>query len=336
MATLKVPQTKTAGLWTFLLRYGGYIILLGIILFFAVASPTNRDGVSIFITPNNILNILKQVSGLAVVAFGLSTVVMGGGTDVISGGIDLSIAATLALVIAVDAVLIVAGVPVVLALFTGLLAALLVGLANAFLIITVGLAPLLATLAMMFTLQGAELIITQNRFVSFNNPVIRFVSEGSVLGLPTMIVVLIVSFLFFYLLLHRTPFGKHVQAIGGSHEAAHTSAIPVKTYTTLTYVLAGFAASIAAVLMMSRLSGSAPGLANNLLLDVVLATYISAAFSPRWVVNIPGTLLGALFVWVLTNGFTLLAIPSYWVHAVKGVLVLVVVSSASLQEKRVS
>lgn len=313
----------------FLLRYGAFIALLAVTAYFSIGSP-------VFLTSDNILNVLRQVSSLAIVSFGMAAVVMGGGTDVLAGGIDLSIGAIVALVIAVCTLMIASGQPVWLALLAGLGTALLIEAINAVMVVYVGLVPLLATLAMMFTINGVELVFTNNKFISLESPFIDYVAEGSIGGLPVMVVIMIVTFLFYYLLLHWTPAGIHIQAVGGSHEAAQTSAISINFYTVLTYLLAGVAATISAILAMARLSGSAPGVASVLLLDIVLATYVSAAFSPRWTVNIPGTLLGALFVWILTNGFTLLNVPTYWVHGVKGIIVLIVVSSASLQQKGAS
>ena len=86
--------------------------------------------------------------------------------------------------------------------------------------------------------------------------------------------------------------------------------------------------------MLARLSGSVRGIGDIMLLDILLASYVSAMFSRRWVVNIPGTLIGALLVAALTNGFTLVNIPGYWVLAVKGALILFVVSATSLSKKR--
>ena len=107
----------------------------------------------------------------------------------------------------------------------------------------------------------------------------------------------------------------------------------VPTMTFISYLLNGYAAAVSSLLVMSRLSGSTPGVANLILLDIVMATYVSSAFSSRWVINIPGALVGAIFVGILTNGFTLINVPTYWVYGVKGVLVLLVVSATSLQQK---
>jgi ribose transport system permease protein len=324
---------ETASIWKpvhrFLLRYGAYIALVLVFGYFSLNSP-------IFLTPFNLLNVLRQVAVLAVASFGMASVVMGGGTDVIAGGIDLSIAAILALVTAICATLLLTELPVPVVLLVALLVALVIEAINAAMVVYLGMLPLLATLAMMFTINGLELVFTQNTVIAADVPFVRGVAEGQVLGIPMMVVILFAVCAVYYLFLHQTPAGTHIQAVGGNPEAAHTSGLPVRFYTILSYLLAGLAATISGVLVLARLSGSTPGISSVMLLDIVLATYVSATFSPRWTVNIPGCLLGAILVGVLTNGFTLINVPTFWVHGIKGVLVLFVVSATSLQQKGAS
>jgi len=313
----------------FLLRYGAFIALALVLIFFSLRSP-------IFLTPRNILNILTQVAVLAVASFGMASVVMGGGTDVIAGGIDLSIGAILALVTAVCATLISQGMAVPLVLLIALVVALIIEAFNAVMIVYLGLLPLLATLAMMFTINGLELVFTQNMIIAVDSPFVRAIADGRVLGVPVMVIILLVVFALYHLVLHQTKTGMHIQAVGGSPEAAQTSGLAVKFYSVLSYLLAGVAATVSGLLVLARLSGSTPGISGVILLDIVLATYVSATFSPRWQVNIPGVLLGAFLVGVLTNGFTLINVPTFWVHGIKGLLVLFVVSATSLQQKGAS
>lgn len=313
-------------LTTFLLHYGAFLAMVLVAAYFAIRSP-------VFLKPFNILNVLRQVAVLATASFGMAAVVMGGGTHVIAGGIDLSIGANIGLATAVSALLIRSGQPVGLALGVSLLVAFTVAMLNAAAVVYLGLLPLLATLAMMYTANGVELLLTKNTIVSVDSQFVRAVADGSLLGIPIPVVILLAMFLAYYLLLHWTPIGMHIQAVGGSREAAQTSGLQVRFYTILSYLLAGFAAAVSSLLVLARLSGSTPGIGILILLDIVLATYVSATFSRRWIVNIPGVLIGAFFVGILTNGFTLINVPTYWVHGVKGVLVLFVVSATALQQK---
>lgn len=309
-----------------LLHYGAFMAMIAVAAYFAVRSP-------IFLKPFNLLNVLRQVAVLAIASFGMAAVVMGGGTHVISGGIDLSIGANIGLVTAISALLLRNGWPVGMGLATSLLVALTVGLLNSVMVVYLGLLPLLATLAMMYTANGVELLLTKNTIISARSEFVRTIADGNLLGIPMPVIILLVMFLFYYLLLHWTPVGVHIQAVGGNRDAAQTSGLRVRFYAMLSYLLAGFAAAVSSLLVLSRLSGSTPGIGSLILLDIVLATYVSVTFSRRWIVNIPGVLIGAFFVGVLSNGFTLINVPTYWVHGVKGVLVLFVVSATALQQK---
>jgi ribose transport system permease protein len=311
---------------TFLLRYGAFLAIVIVVVYFAIRSP-------VFLKPFNILNVLRQVAVLATASFGMAAVVMGGGTHVIAGGIDLSIGANIGLATAVSALLLRSGQTVGLALGASLLVALTVALLNATVVVYLGLLPLLATLAMMYTANGIELLLTQNTIVSADSQFTQTITDGNLLGIPMPVIILLAMFLLYYVLLHWTPVGMHIQAVGGSREAAQTSGLQVRFYIILSYLLAGFAAAVSSLLVLARLSGSTPGIGGLILLDIVLATYVSATFSRRWTINIPGVLIGAFFVGILTNGFTLINVPTYWVHGIKGILVLFVVSATALQQK---
>lgn len=311
----------------FLLRYGGYLALLAVIVYFSIESP-------VFLTVNNMVRILQQVAVLAVVAFGMTTVVMGGGTHIISGGIDLSIGNNLGLAAGIITVLMQGGYSTPLALGAGLLASLLVGLINGSSVVYLKILPLLTTLATLQIVNGVELVITNNIIITVDNAFIKYLADGTVLGIPVSVIVLLAIFALYYVLLHRTPFGIHVQAIGGNKDAATRAGLRVNLYTVLTFVMAGFAAWVSAILVISRLSGSTRGIGMIMLLDILLATYVSAIFSKKWSVNIPGAFLGAVFVGILTNGFTMINVPTYWTFGIKGLLVLLVVSATSFQQKR--
>lgn len=310
----------------FLLKYGAFLAMALVILFFSLRSP-------IFITTQNMMNILRQVAVLAVASFGMAAIVLGGGTDVIAGGIDLSIASILAFVTAISALMIRAGFSLPVTLLAALIVALIIEGTNAVLVVYLGLLPLLATLAMMFTINGLELVVTQNTVVAVDIPFLRTIADGTFLGIPVMVLILISTFVVYYLIIHQTPFGTHIQAVGGNPEAAQTSGLNKNFYVILSYLLAAVGATISGVLVLARLSGSTPGIGNVMLLDIVLATYVSTTFSSRWTINIPGVLLGAVLVGILTNGFTLINVPTFWVHGIKGLLVLFVVSATSLQQK---
>jgi ribose transport system permease protein len=310
-----------------LLRYGGLLIILGVFAYFAIMSP-------VFLTVDNVVAILTQTSVLAIAAFGASTVMIGGGTHIIKGGIDLSVGAQLGFVTAIYALVLTNGWDPLVAIAVGTVAALIIGSVNGIAVAIIGIVPLLATLAMQNVVAGMELLVTNNVNVPVSSKFTDWIANGEILFLPVPVAILAIAFVGFYLFIERTPLGIQIRATGGNTDAAIQSGIAVRRNAILTYVLASLAVAIAAVIIVGRVSGSVRGIGPLMLLDILLAAYVSAMFSRRWVINIPGTLVGAIFVGALTNGFTLVNIQTYWVLAVKGVLILIVVAATSLQRQR--
>jgi len=310
-----------------LLRYGGLIILVAVFAYFTIMSP-------VFLTVDNLVAILTQSSVLAIAAFGAATVMIGGGTHIIKGGIDLSVGAQLGLVTAIYALMLTNGWDPIIAILVGTGAALLIGLGNGVAVAMIGIVPLLATLAMQNVVNGVELLITSNLNVPVSSPFIDWIANGEILFMPVPVAILIATFVGYYLFVERTPLGVQIRATGGNIDAAMQSGIAVQRNVILSYVLASLAVSIAAIIIVGRVSGSVRGIGPLMLLDILLAAYVSAMFSRRWVINIPGVLVGAIFVGALTNGFTLVNIATYWVLAVKGILILIVVAATSLQRQR--
>src|SRR6056297_3336369 len=311
----------------FLVRRGP-LLLFGLLLaYLAVRSPA-------FLSTANLLSSLTQAAPIAIVSFGLAAVVMGGGDDVVAGGIDLSIPAGAALATAVlSNQLTNVGASFTQAFVLALLAALLVGVANAVLVTVVGLTSILSTLATYATVVGIIRVYTSNRRITVDDPTVLFIRDGDLLGLPMPVVLMLVALAAFTYLMHRTRFGMHVQAVGGNREAAATSGLRPRPYLASTFLIAGLAAAVAAVALVARGSGSSPGIDERLLVDMVLATFVGAAFSPRNVVTVPGAMLGAVLVALMSNGLILIRVDNSWIDGFKGVLILIVVAAAALQNR---
>lgn len=152
--------------------------------------------------------------------------------------------------------------------------------------------------------------------------------------MPSSVWVFILVEIILYVLLNRSVFGNWVNAVGGNPKAAMVSGINVKFILSATYVIASIVTLIASLLATARLSGSVPGTGDVMLFDILLAAYMSAVFSRNFIPNIPGAILSSLFVEMLTNGFTLINVPTYWVYAVKGALILLTVAITTKQQRR--
>lgn len=311
----------------FAMRRGPILVILLLLGYLALQSP-------LVLSANNIWSSLVQAAPIAVVSFGLALVVMGGGNDAVNGGIDLSIPAGAALATALIADhLTNRGTPFLLAFALAIVAAVAIGCVNAMLVSRVGLPPILATLGTYVSVVGITRVVSQNKRINVADPVILWVRDGKILGVPAPAVLMVVLMVLVWLLGHRTALGMRIQASGGSRDAAESAGINVRRTVAYTYVIAGLIAGIAAVLLLARGSGSSPGVDEQLLVDMVLATFVGAAFSPRNVVTVPGAMLGAILVALLSNALILNRVSNSWVDGWKGVLILIVVIAAAFQTR---
>jgi ribose transport system permease protein len=318
-------------------RVQRFLLARGPLLMFALVLGYIALRSTAFLSASNLMSSLTQAAPIAILSFGLAAVVMGGGDDVVSGGIDLSIPATAAMATAiVSDQLTNAGSSLASALLLALVAALVVGLVNAVLITVVGLTSILATLATYATVVGIVRVVTQNRRINVDHASIVFFRDEQLLGVPMVVVLMLICYAAFGFLLHRTAFGMHTQAVGGSRDAAETSGIRSRPHIASTFLIASVAAAIAAIALTARGSGMSPGIDERLMIDMVLATFLGAAFSLRNVVTVTGALLGAILVALLSNGLILLRVDNSWVDGMKGALILVVVASAAMQNRKQS
>ncbi len=311
-----------------LLPFTGLIAVVVEVVFFSIRTGS-------FLTGSNLLNILVQGSVVAVAAFGMAVVVIGGGDDVVTGGIDLSIGATIGLSGTMAALMLRDGRPIGVALLVAVLAGIAVGAINAG-AIALGVRPLLATLAMMGIATSLDLLVSSNLQIPVTQGFFVWLRSSRPLGLPAVGLVLIVVFLVTWAVVNYTKTGVRLYATGGNPLAAAVAGVKTGRYVSATYLFSGTCAAIAGILLTARSSGSTPGAGTPLLLDIILAAFISVIFSRRLVVNILGTLAGGLFVAALTNGFTLMNVPTYWVSGVKGALILLVVAVSALRSRRTS
>lgn len=287
-----------------------------------------------FLEWRNISNILRQSAPDAILAAGLAIVVMAGGDDVVVGGIDISLPAAATLGVGVLSELLIGETPLFPALLVMSAAVIAVGIVNAILVVSIRLTPLLATLATSVAVVGITRWITDNSRLTVDNGFINEVRDGTVLGLPIPAAFALFVFVVFGFWVDRTAFGAHLQAAGGNRAAAEISGLRPGRYLGASFVMGSLTAVIAAVVLTARGSGLSPGIEEQLLLDMVLATFVGAAFSPRRIVTIPGAMLGAVLVKALGNGFQLLNVDIFKVGMIKGLLILIVVASAALEDRQ--
>jgi ribose transport system permease protein len=271
-----------------------------------------------FLTVSNLLNIAEQTAIIAIVATGMTFVI-------ITAGIDLSVGSVLAFSGVVMASLLQAKVPLPLALIVGIAVGFLSGTLNGLLITLGHLPPFIATLGMMSVARGAALLFTEGRPISGFSDGFRFLATGKVLGIPMPVIVMLAVYAIAYFLLTRTKLGRYTYAIGGNEEATILSGVNVKLYKTLIYGICGGLSGLAAILLTARLNSAQPIAGMMYELDAIAATVIGGTSLMGGEGNVFGTLIGALIIGVLRNGLNLLSISSFTQQIVIGLVIIVAV-----------
>jgi ribose transport system permease protein len=293
-------------------KLGPLIGLLIIIVILIIASPN-------FLTVNNILNVFRQVSINALIAFGMTFVIL-------TGGIDLSVGATLALSGALTAGLLNGGMDPLTAIIIGLLAGGAMGAINGILVTKAKIAPFIATLATMTIYRGFALVYTDGRPITgFESELFTLVGGGYFFGVPVPVIITIIIFFVLFFILRKTTFGRNIYAIGGNEEASLLSGIKTGRFKVYVYTLTGMLSALAGIILTSRLNSAQANAGTGYELDAIAAVVLggtSLSGGKGWIV---GTLVGALIIGVLNNGLNLLGVSSFYQQVVKGMVILLAV-----------
>jgi len=303
------PQAR--GLAAFLRRYG---MVVAFVLLMAVLSFLSDS----FLTLSNLLNVTRQVSINAILAAGMTFVIL-------TGGIDLSVGSVLALSGAVMAGLLSGGAPLLLAIGAGLALGALLGLVNGLVITRGKVQPFIGTLAMLTIARGITLVYTDGRPITGLPDAFVWLGAGEVIRLPVPILIMGLVFLVTYVILTQAVPGRYVYAIGGNEEAARLSGVNVTLYKTLAYVASGLFSAISAVILTARLNSAQPTAGSGFELDAIAAVVLGGTTLAGGEGSIGGTLLGALIIGVINNGLNLLNVSSFYQLVAKGVVILLAV-----------
>ncbi|MFI6404429.1 substrate-binding domain-containing protein [Streptomyces sp. NPDC050548] len=279
-----------------------------------------------FLTTDNLLNVGVQAAVTAILAFGVTFVIVSAGIDLSVG----SVAALSATVLAWSATQ--HGVPVFLAVILAIATGIAAGLVNGFLIAYGKLPPFIATLAMLSVARGLSLVISQGSPIAFPDSVSHL---GDTLGgwLPVPVLVMIVMGLIAAFVLGRTYIGRSMYAIGGNEEAARLSGLRVSKQKLAIYALSGVFAAAAGIVLASRLSSAQPQAADGYELDAIAAVVIGGASLAGGTGKASGTLIGALILAVLRNGLNLLSVSAFWQQVVIGVVIALAVLLDTVRRK---
>ncbi|MEV0443444.1 substrate-binding domain-containing protein [Streptomyces spectabilis] len=279
-----------------------------------------------FLTTQNLLNVGVQAAVTAILAFGVTFVIVAAGIDLSVG----SVAALSATVLAWSATK--EGVPVWIALILAVATGLACGVVNGLLVSYGKLPPFIATLAMLSIGRGLSLVISQGSPIAFPESVSKV---GDTLGgwLPVPVLVMVAMGLITAVILARTYLGRSMYAIGGNEEAARLSGLRVKRQKIAIYALSGLFAAVAGIVLASRLVSAQPQAAQGYELDAIAAVVIGGASLAGGVGKASGTLIGALILAVLRNGLNLLSVSAFWQQVVIGVVIALAVLLDSLRRR---
>ncbi|WCT54014.1 ribose ABC transporter permease RbsC [Paenibacillus kyungheensis] len=290
--------------------------LLGFIILVIIVSVLNPD----FLEPLNILNLLRQVAINALIAFGMTFVIL-------TGGIDLSVGSILALSSSFVANLMLAGVDPILAIIIGCAAGGVMGMVNGLMITKGKMAPFIATLATMTIFRGLTLVYTNGNPITGlgDSMAFQLFGRGYFLGIPVPAITMAITFIVLWVILHKTPFGRKTYAIGGNEKAAIVSGIKVPRVKIMIYSLAGALSALAGAILTSRLNSAQPTAGTSYELDAIAAVVLGGTSLSGGRGRIVGTLIGALIIGTLNNGLNLLGVSSFYQMVVKGIVIVIAV-----------
>lgn len=299
-------------------------ILIGLLILMAVVSFSSAS----FLTASNMWNILRQISTNALLAFGMTFVIL-------IGGIDLSVGPLLAFsgVFAAWGMGIM-GWPIWLSITCAVALCTLVGVLNGIIVTTTGIAPFVVTLSIQQIFRGFAMLLAGGAPIRIKNQ--AFISIGTTylgpVALPIiyMLVIMVICFL----VLNRTTFGRHIYALGGNKTAARFAGIQTSRIEIAVYALSAFLAAVAGIVLSARMTAGVPATGEGYECDAIAAVVLGGASFNGGVGTIGGTLIGAIMIGVINNGLNMLNVESFWQYVAKGVVILLAVLVDVLRKKK--
>lgn len=335
MGTLELQHEKRSFLesrsahWLF--RYGAVLTIVAVVAFFSIVNEH-------FFTYNNLSDILKSISIVTFLALGVTFSLVVDGFDVSVGSTTslATIAAASALVLHRQELLVAVLVPLACGVFVGLL--------NAFLVVKLRLPDLLATLAVMYVVNGIQLTYSKGYSIYEGMPAavgqqtgkfipsFKMIGQGEWLGIPMPVLLMLAFVLLSHLFLEFTTLGRRMYMVGGNPEAANLFGIPVARYRVFAYVISGLMASVGGIVLASRIGTGQVSAGAPLLMDAVAAAYIGYALFGEKRPSVLGTLLGSILIGVLLNGLTMMNVPYFAQDIIKGGILIFALTFSFLRK----
>lgn len=296
------------------------IALVILIMFFSIMSDR-------FFTGSNALNVLRQISTNAIIAFGMTFVLL-------IGGIDLSVGSILAASNCISIGLMAQGMPIWLGILVGLLIGAVLGFVNGVIIAKGKIPPFITTLAMMTIARGVAYVYTGGRPIRFDNEFFKSIGNGRVFNVPIPIIIMLICFIICVYILNNTRFGIRIYGVGGNRESAVYSGINVERIEMSVYVISGVLSAISGVILGARMNSAQPIAGEGAELDAIAAVVLGGTSLSGGIGTIGGTIIGALLIGVLNTGLNLIQVPFYWQQILKGIIIILAVFIDSVKKQR--
>lgn len=293
------------------------LVLLWIVL--SVATPSFASG-------NNLANLLRQGSMIAIMAVGQTFVI-------ITGGIDLSVGAVVGFATVVVAMMINAGFPIWLAILVTLLVGVGIGMFHGFGIVKMGLPPFIITLATLTSLRGIGLLMTNGNSININSDTFTAFSRNSFVGIPNLFWMVILVGIPAYVFLHHSRWGRYLFSVGSNAEASRLSGVNVQRTIYMAYTLSGLCAAFVGVLLAARIGIGNPTQAEGWELQAIASSVIGGTSLFGAVGSVHGPLLGAFILATINNGANLLNVNSFWQRIITGALIIIIVYFDGLRRR---
>ncbi len=336
---LQQSPNKPAGKIDFLallMEGRALIALIVIIIIFSLLSDN-------YLTLSNLLVMTRHVALNAILAIGMLMVILNGGIDLSVGstvGLSGVIAGVLLQGLGIPALDIILYPAVWVVIACSLIIGTLVGFINGILITKFRVAPFVATLGMLYVARGAALLITDGRTFpklqgspELGNTGFNLIGNAAPLGVPMAVWVMLVIAAVAAFVLGKTAFGRWLYASGGNERAAELSGVPVKKVRVRVYMIAGFCAAIAGLIISSELTSAAPQTGDSYELNAIAAVVMGGAALSGGRGNIRGTLIGAFVIGFLADGLVIVGVSSYWQMVIKGAVIVMAVALDQLQQR---
>ena len=308
-----VNQIKDKAIW---------VVLIVLAIVFTAANPR-------FISPSNLLTLLRQVSMYGIASIGMTFVIL-------LGDIDLSTGTIISFVNIICAYMMVnMGINPVVAVIISIIAATLIGVMNGFMVSTVGIPAIIATDATQTAFMGLALIICGGMPISGFSQGFAMIGQGYIGIIPIPVIIMVICFAIGSFILNKTYFGRYFYAVGGNVEAAKLSGIRVGRIKYLVFAISGFFAGLAGIVMLSRTaSGNASAGADGFEFEVITCVVLGGVSITGGLGKMSGVVAGTFIIGALKNGMVLMNVNSYVQKIVMGVVLALAVGFDCMQNKK--